>query len=91
MDLIAEAALMFLLITSALAAHATWGKVPARPGGPTGSSFLLSAIWFLVLLAFEKLITIHHARRFIRQFISTGQKDPMRMHAAASAAGSRWK
>ena len=32
MELIAEVASMFLAITSALAAYATWGKAPAKPG-----------------------------------------------------------
>jgi len=90
-DLIAEVWLMILVITSALAAYETWGKAPAKPGAPTGGGFLVTMLFFLALLAFEKLVTIHHGRRFIRQFISTGQKDPMRMHAAASAAGSGWK
>lgn len=92
MDLIAEVALMFLVFTSALAAYATWGKAPAKPGAMTGSGFLLSALWFLALLALEKLVTIHHGRRFVRGFISTGQKDPLRMHSAvAGGAGTGWK
>jgi hypothetical protein len=46
----------------------------------------------VALLAFEKLVTIHHGRRFVREFISTGQKDPMRMHsAAAGGVGTGWK
>jgi hypothetical protein len=91
-DLIAEVWLIFLVIISALAAHGTWGKAPAKAGAPTGSSFLFTMLLFLALLVFEKLVTIHHGRRFVREFISTGQKDPMRMHpAAAGVAGTGWK
>jgi hypothetical protein len=91
-DLFAEVFLMFEVIVCALAAYGTWGKVPAKPGAATATGFLLSTLIFLALLAFEKLVTIHHGRRFVREFISTGQKDPMRMHpAAAGAAGTGWK
>jgi hypothetical protein len=87
-DLIAEVFLMFEVIVCALAAYGTWGKPPTKPGTATGGGFLGSALIFLAVLAFEKLVTIHHGRRFIGEFISTGQKDSMRTQATAANSSS---
>ncbi len=86
LDLIAEGWLWLMLLFMALTAYATWGKPPRNPDAldPTGA--LITAVFLAIVLVFKKLLTIHHSRRFVREFISTGQKDPMR--AQMAGAGS---
>ncbi|MDP9266894.1 MAG: hypothetical protein M3P27_01035 [Acidobacteriota bacterium] len=44
-------------------------------------------IFFLAALGFEKLVQINHCKRFIRDFISTGEKKPI-LVATGAAAGA---
>lgn len=86
MDFLAEAWLTVLALLMGFAAYATWGKpAPKNPDAMDATGALIMAGFLLALLAVEKLFTIHHCRRFIRDFISTGQKDPMRAQMAAAS------
>ncbi len=87
LDLIAEAWVWLFILAMALGAYATWGKPPSNnPDAMDPTAALATAIVLALALLLKKLLTIHHSRRFIREFISTGQKDPMR--AQMAAAGS---
>jgi len=89
MDFLAEAWLTIILLILVAGAVTTWGQPPSNnpdAGDPVG--FLITAILVAGVLALEKYYTIHHCRRFVREFISTGQKDPMRMQSAGMSAGA---
>ena len=88
-DFIAEAWLMIILIVLIAGLYASWGKPPAKPGGATPGDLLIGTLTFLALFAVEKLLTIYHGRSFIRQFISTGRKDPTRISSAIGAISGR--
>ena len=85
LDLFAEAWLILVLVVCALGAVATWGKpAPTNPDATDATGYLILAIFMAFVLGLKKLLTIHHSRRFVRDFISTGQKDPMRAQMAAA-------
>ena len=87
LDVIAELWVWLLLVVGALTAVASWGKpAPTNPDAMDATGGLILAIFMAFVLLFKKLLTIHHSRRFVREFISTGQKDPMR--AQIARAGS---
>lgn len=84
-DLLAEAWLTILLLLMAFTAYSLWGQPASKnPDAVDATGALVMAILFAMVLAVEKFFTIHHCRRFIREFISTGQKDPMRAQMAAA-------
>ncbi|MBZ5646265.1 MAG: hypothetical protein LAN37_03460 [Acidobacteriia bacterium] len=92
LGLIGEAWLILLIVIFAIAAAATWGKPPAKPDDLGAVGMLVTAVLVLGILMLEKLLVIHHCRRLLRDFISTGQKDPMRMQSAGAGGGSGgWK
>ncbi len=84
-DLLAEAWLTIILLLMAFTAYSMWGHPASNnPDTMDATGALIMAFVFAGILAVEKLFTIHHCRRFIREFISTGQKDPMRAQMAAA-------
>lgn len=88
LDFMAEAWLTLLVLLFAFLAYSSWGEAaPKNPDDidPTGA--LVLAGIFAAALIFEKLLTVHHCKRFIHEYISTGQKDPMRMQSAGMSAG----
>ncbi len=84
-DFLAEAWLTLLLLFWLGSAVAGWGKTSSNPDTPDAVGFLIAGIFVGFILLVEKLMTIHHCQRFIREFLSTGQKDPMRAQMAAAA------
>lgn len=70
-DFIVEAYLLFLVVLFALIASGIIPDTPAHPGDEplTGGPALLVGAFIGGLLALEKLLTIHHCRRFVRDFI----------------------
>jgi hypothetical protein len=76
--LISETLLLVLALFAAFTAPAT-----QQTEGIAGLAAVL--VFFVLLLAFEKLVQMNHCRRFIREFISTGEKKPvMPMTAGAT-------
>jgi hypothetical protein len=68
-DFIVEAYLLVLVLVFVLAAVSlTTGPPSGQPAGGTGEAWGL-AIFLGLILALEKWLTIHHCRRFIREFI----------------------
>jgi hypothetical protein len=67
---IVEAILLAVIVIWGLAALGIV-KLPAEPGETpaTPGAALFVSVFILLILALEKLVTIHHCRRFIRQFI----------------------
>ena len=90
-SLLGEAWLILLVVICAFAGIASWGQPPAKPDDPGAGAMLVTAAIFLGVLLLAKLLVIHHCRRLLRDFISTGQKDPMRaqMAAGGTVAGTR--
>ncbi len=85
LDFLAEAWLIIIALLMAFTAYSMWGRpAPNNPDAMDATGALVMAIMFAAVLGVEKLLTIHHCRRFIREFISTGQKDPMRAQMAAA-------
>lgn len=87
LDFMAEAWISLLLLFAAFGAYAAWGQpapAPDNPDAMDATGYLIFAVFLAVILTVEKLMTIHHCRRFIREYISTGQKDPMRAQMAAA-------
>jgi hypothetical protein len=74
MDVIAEGYLLLLIAAFVLLAFL--GDEPAAPGEEalTTLDALVFAGFIGFLLALEKLITIHHCRRLVRNFIPTTEK-----------------
>ncbi len=70
-DFIVEAYLLFLVILFALIATGIIPDTPSEPGDEplTGGAAWIAAGFVGVLLVIEKLFTIHHCRRFVRNFI----------------------
>ena len=70
-DFIVETYLLVLVVFSALLAS---GIIVDEPANPGDEPFTGGPAWFVAgllgaLLVVEKLFTIHHCRRFIRNFI----------------------
>ncbi len=86
--LMAESWTLVLFLLAAVLAATTWGKPPAKPDDPDAFGMLIAAAILLAALMIEKTIAIHHCRRMVRDFISTGQKDPMRAQTVAAGAAS---
>lgn len=92
LGLLAESWLILLAVICAIAAATTWGKPPAKPDDPDAVGMLVTAVILVSVLVLEKLLVIHHGRRLLRDFIPTGQKDPMRAQMVAAGGGSTgWK
>lgn len=86
LDFMAECYILLLFAVSLLLAVASWGEASTNPDDMDAAGALILAAILGGALALEKLLTIHHGRRFIREFISTGEKDPIKAQAAMSAA-----
>ena len=68
-DFIVEAYLLILVVVFVIAAASpTTGPLSGQATGGSGEAWGF-AIFMAVLLAVEKWLTIHHCRRFIREFI----------------------
>ena len=70
-DFLVEAYLFLLLVLSALIATGMIADVPSEPGEEplTGGAAWAAAAFLGALLAVEKLLTIHHCRRFVHDLI----------------------
>jgi hypothetical protein len=80
-DFLAEAYLLILLIVFLAAALA---PTPASPGQEslTSREVWIAAGIIAAILSLEKWLTIHHCRRFIREFIPLGHGEPPQRLAA---------
>jgi hypothetical protein len=83
-DFIAEVVLTLIVIVFLLDAA---GILPLEPTSASGSGAALTAIIFGIFLAVEKALTIHHCRRFIREFIPRNQKHRADSMSSGMAAG----
>ena len=73
MDFIVEGYLLLLVLILVLSAFGVFSDPLAEPGEdslPPAGAFVTASI-FAAVLAVEKWMTIHHCRRFIREFIPT--------------------
>jgi hypothetical protein len=69
-DFIAEAALTLFVILNLLIAVGVMADTPTDGTAPlTSSEALIMALILAVILAVEKAVTIHHCRKFIRNYI----------------------
>jgi hypothetical protein len=68
-DFIVEAYLLVLVVVFVLAAVSLTTGPPSGPSGGGNSEAWGVAIFLGLILALEKWLTIHHCRRFIREFI----------------------
>jgi len=78
MDFMAEAYLLVLLLLFVVLTFAG-DQTPPEPGEEalTTAEALATTVVVAVILGVEKLFTIHHGMRSIREFIPTGRKEPV--------------
>jgi hypothetical protein len=91
-DFLAEAVILLEVIVLLVALWATAFHPPSNPGelASAGLPGLLSiTVFFVGLLVLEKAFTIHHCRRFIREFIPTDRhaQQPGAVGAAVGFGG----
>lgn len=68
-DFIGEAILILLVIGALLVGLTTMGQAAQSPDDLVGSSALILAGFYALILVVEKAVTIHHCRKFIRSYI----------------------